>query len=144
MKDEARIAVIDVPDRPGVSHQIFSAIAGMNIAVDMIVQNVGSAGKASIGFTVPAIELHATLLAVEPVVHEMGARLIHEQEVSKVSIVGTGMRTHTGVARRMFGALADRGINIGMINTSEVRVSVVVDRDKGENALTALSQAFHT
>src|SRR4029077_14929368 len=110
-----RIAVIDVPDKPGMSHQIFSAIAGKNIAVDMIAQNVGSGGRASIGFTVPAIELHATLKALEPVVQKMGARVSSEEGVSKVSIVGTGMRTHTGVAERMFAALAD--INLKMITT---------------------------
>ena len=89
MKDEARVSVVDVPDRPGVSHQVFAAIANNNIAVDMIAQNVGSQGKASIGFTVPAIELHAALKALEPVAQAMGARVNHEEEVSKVSIVGT-------------------------------------------------------
>jgi aspartate kinase len=140
MKDEARVAVIDVPDRPGVSHQIFAAIAAKNIAVDMIAQNVSSGGKASIGFTVPVIELHATLKALEPVVAEMGARVNYEEGVSKVSIVGTGMRTHTGVAERMFAALAD--INMKMITTGEIKISVLVDRTDGVKALRAVHQAF--
>lgn len=141
-KDEARIAVIDVPDRPGVSHQIFTAIANKNIAVDMIAQNVGVGGKASIGFTVPAIELHATLKALAPVVQEMGARVQDEEGVSKVSIVGTGMRTHTGVAQRMFAALADAGINMKMITTGDIKISVLVDKNDGVKALRAVHKAF--
>jgi aspartate kinase len=140
MKDEARVAVIDVPDRPGVSHQLFAAIAAKNIAVDMIAQNVSSGGKASIGFTVPAIEVHATLKALEPVVGEMGARVNHEEGVSKVSIVGTGMRTHTGVAERMFASLAD--INMKMITTGDIKISVLVDKADGVKALRAVHQAF--
>ncbi|HZZ78732.1 MAG TPA: aspartate kinase [Gemmataceae bacterium] len=142
MKDEARIAVVDVPDKPGVSHEVFAAIAAKNIAVDMIAQNVGSAGKASIGFTVPAIELHATLKALEPVAAALGARVIHEEDVAKVSIVGTGMRTHTGVAQRMFAALAEAGVNLKMITTGDIKISVLVDRADGVKALRAVHQAF--
>ncbi|MBI2808470.1 MAG: aspartate kinase [Planctomycetes bacterium] len=142
VKDEARVAVVDVPDQPGVSFKIFSAIANKNIAVDMIVQNVGSQGKASIGFTVPAIELHATLKALEPVITELGARVTSEENVSKVSIVGTGMRTHTGVAQRMFAALAEAGINLTMITTGDIKISVLVDKADGVKALRAVHQAF--
>ncbi len=142
VKDEARVAVIDVPDRPGVSHKIFAAIAAKNIAVDMIAQNVGSEGKASIGFTVPAIELHATLRALEPVVAEMGARIQSEEGVSKVSIVGTGMRTHTGVAQRMFASLSDVGVNMKMITTGDIKISVLVDKADGVKALRAVHGAF--
>ena len=141
-KDEARIAVIDVPDQPGVSREIFAAIASKNIAVDMIVQNVGSGGKASIGFTVPALELPPTLKALEPVVATLGARISHEQEVSKVSIVGTGMRSHSGVAQRMFAALADAGVNMKMITTGDIKISVLVDKADGVKALRAVHQAF--
>lgn len=141
-KDEARIAVVDVPDKPGVSHQVFNAIASKNIAVDMIAQNVGTGGKASIGFTVPAIELHATLKAIEPVAQEMGARVNYEEDVSKVSIVGTGMRTHTGVAQRMFASLAEAGINLKMITTGDIKISVLVDKADGVKALRAVHQAF--
>jgi aspartate kinase len=142
MKDEARVSVVDVPDRPGVSHQVFAAIANKNIAVDMIAQNVGSRGKASIGFTVPAVELYAALKALEPVAQAMGARVNHEEDVSKVSIVGTGMRTHTGVAQRMFAALADAGVNLKMITTGEIKISVLVDKADGVKALRAVHQAF--
>lgn len=142
MKDEARVAVVDVPDRPGVSHQIFAAIASRNIAVDMIAQNVALGGKASISFTVPAIELYATLKALEPVAQEMGAKVHHEEEVSKVSIVGTGMRTHTGVAERMFAALADADVNLKMITTGEIKISALVDKADGVKALRAVHQAF--
>jgi aspartate kinase len=142
MKDEARVAVIDVPDKPGVSHEVFAAIAAKNIAVDMIAQNVGSAGKASIGFTVPAIELHATLKALEPAAAALGARVVHEEDVAKVSIVGTGMRTHTGVAQRMFAALAEAGVNLKMITTGDIKISVLVDRADGVKALRAVHAAF--
>lgn len=142
MKDEARVAVVDVPDQPGVSHQVFAAIANRNIAVDMIAQNVSVSGKASIGFTVPAIELHATLKALEPVVQQMGARVLHEEDVSKVSIVGTGMRTHTGVAQRMFASLAEAGVNLKMITTGDIKISVLVDKADGVKALRAVHAAF--
>jgi aspartate kinase len=143
VKDEARVAVIDVPDEPGVSHKVFAAIASKNIAVDMIVQNVGSGGKASIGFTVPGLELHSTLKALDPVVAEMNARISYEEGVSKVSIVGTGMRTHTGVAERMFAALADADVNMKMITTGDIKISVLVDKGDGVKALRAVHQAFH-
>jgi aspartate kinase len=143
MKDEARVAVIDVPDQPGVSHKLFAAIAAKNIAVDMIVQNVSSGGKASIGFTVPGLELQATLQALEPVVKEMGARTSFEEGVSKVSIVGTGMRTHTGVAERMFAALAEADINMKMVTTGDIKISVLVDKNDGVKALRVVHDAFH-
>ena len=106
VKDEARINIAEVPDQPGISHRVFSAIAEQNIVVDMIVQNVGSAGRANIGFTVLKNELPATLAVLGPLASSLGAKIEHEEEMSKVSIVGTGMRTHTGVAERMFAALA--------------------------------------
>jgi aspartate kinase len=143
VKEEARVAVIDVPDEPGVSHRVFAAIAAKNIAVDMIVQNVGSGGKASIGFSVPGIELHATLQALEPIVSAMGARVNYEEGVCKISIVGTGMRTHTGVAQRMFAALADAAVNLKMITTGDIKISVLVDKNDGVKALRAVHQAFH-
>jgi aspartate kinase len=142
VKDEARVNIEGVPDEPGVSHRIFSAIAAQNIAVDMIVQNVGSAGKASIGFTVPAGELPATLAALRPLANELGARASHEENVSKVSVVGTGMRTHTGVAERMFAALAEARVNLKMITTGDIKISVLVDRADGVKALRAVHQAF--
>jgi aspartate kinase len=142
-KDEARVTLRDVPDKPGVSHRVFSAIAERNIVVDMIAQNVGSGGKASIGFTVPANELKATLALLGPLAEEMGAAIESEEEVSKVSIVGTGMRTHTGVAERMFAALTTEDVNVKMITTGDIKITVLVDRADGTRALRAVHQAFN-
>jgi aspartate kinase len=142
VKDEARVALRDVPDRPGVSHQVFSAIADHNIVVDMIAQNVGSAGKAAIGFTVLANELPATLAVLRPLAAELGATVEHQDQVSKVSVVGTGMRTNPGVAERMFAALAGAGINMKMITTGDIKISVLVDRADGVKALRAVHEAF--
>jgi aspartate kinase len=142
-REEARIALDDVPDEPGVSHRIFSAIAEQNIVVDMIGQNVGVDGKANIGFTVLRNELPTTLAVLRPLALELGATVEHEEEVSKVSIVGTGMRTHTGVAERMFAALAAAEINLKMITTGDIKISVLVAREDGVKALRAVHQAFH-
>jgi aspartate kinase len=142
VRDEARVTLDGVPDRPGVSHRVFSAIAEQNIVVDMIAQNVGSEGRASIGFTVLANELPATLAVLRPLAAELGARVEHEEGVSKVSIVGTGMRTHTGVAERMFAALSDAGVNMKMITTGDIKISVLVDKADAVKALRAVHQAF--
>jgi len=142
VKDEARILLDGVPDQPGISHRIFSAIAEQNIVVDMIAQNVGSAGKAALGFTVLKNELAATLAVLRPLATELGAQVRHEEEVSKVSVVGTGMRTHSGVAERMFAALAAAQINLKMITTGDIKISVLVDKADGVRALRAVHQAF--
>ncbi len=142
VRDESRVNVTGVPDEPGVSHRVFSAIAGQNIVVDMIAQNVGRAGRAAIGFTVPSGELAATLAVLSPLAQELGAQVEHEQDVSKVSIVGTGMRTHTGVAERMFAALAAETINMKMITTGDIKISVLVPKADGVRALRAVHDAF--
>ncbi|HYV35374.1 MAG TPA: aspartate kinase [Gemmataceae bacterium] len=142
-RDEARISIDGVPDEPGISHRIFSAIAEQNIVVDMIGQNVGKDGKANIGFTVLHNELPATLAVLRPLAAELGATVDHEEEVSKVSIVGTGMRTHTGVAERMFAALTDANVNMKMITTGDIKISVLVAKEDGVKALRAVHQAFH-
>ncbi|MBL8800285.1 MAG: aspartate kinase [Planctomycetia bacterium] len=142
VKDEARILLDGVPDQPGVSHRIFSAIAEQNIVVDMIAQNVGSGGKAAIGFTVLKNELPNTLAVLRPLAAELGAQVRHEEEVSKISIVGTGMRTHSGVAERMFAALAADKVNMKMITTGDIKISVLVDKADGTRALRAVHQAF--
>src|SRR5262249_52894104 len=142
LKDEARILLDGVPDQPGVSHRVFSAIADQNIVVDMIAQNVGTGGKAAIGFTVLRNELPATLAVLRGLAVELGARVQHEGEVSKVSVVGTGMRTHTGVAEKMFAALAAENINMKMITTGDIKISVLVDKADGVRALRAVHQAF--
>ena len=143
VRDEARIALEGVPDQPGISERVFSAVAARNLVVDMIAQNVGSGGRAAIGFTVPGGDLSATLDVLAPLAEELGAHLNSDKSVSKVSIVGTGMRTHTGVAERMFAALAAEGINLKMITTGDIKISVLVERADGLRALRAVHQAFH-
>ncbi len=142
VKDEARVNLADVPDEPGISHRIFSALAERQIVVDMIAQNVGQEGKASIGFTVLQKELPATLAVLQPLASELGASVEHEENVSKVSIVGTGMRTNTGVAEKMFEALTDASVNMKMITTSDIKISVLVDRGDGIKGLRAVHEAF--
>ena len=142
IRDEARVNLDGVPDEPGVSHRVFSAIADQNIVVDMIAQNVGSGGKAAIGFTVLRNELPATLAVLRPLAAELGASLHHQEEMSKVSVVGTGMRTHTGVAEKMFAALAAARINMRMITTGDIKISVLVEKVDGVRALRAVHQAF--
>jgi len=142
VREEARINLDGVPDQPGVSHRVFSAIAAANIVVDMIAQNVGSGGRAAIGFTVFKTDLPATLAVLRPLAAELQAQLRHEEDVSKVSIVGTGMRKHSGVAERMFAALAGEDINLKMITTGDIKISVLVNKADGVRALRAVHQAF--
>ncbi len=142
-KDEARVTIAGVPDRPATSLRVFSKIAAKNIAVDMIVQNVGADGKADISFTVVRGELQNTLRAVEEAAQELGgAQVSHDDNVAKVSVVGLGMASQTGVAERMFRALAEAGVNIIMITTSEIKISVLVAREQSQAALRAVHQAF--
>ncbi|HEY7311932.1 MAG TPA: aspartate kinase [Gemmataceae bacterium] len=141
-RDEARISLNGVPDEPGISHRVFAAMADNLIVVDMIAQNVGFGGKAAIGFTVPGDDLPAVLTVLRPLAAELGASIEFDEQVSKVSIVGTGMRTHTGVAERMFAALAAESVNMKMITTADIKISVLVSRNEGIKALRAVHQAF--
>jgi aspartate kinase len=137
--------MFDVPDEAGVCRRVFEAVAAAGIVVDMIVQNPSSPVRAQLSFSVPRADVAgARLIAVE-LADTLGAstRVAADADIARLIVLGIGMRTHTGVARRMFGALAERGINISMINTSEVRITVVVDRDRGEEALAALKKAFN-
>jgi aspartate kinase len=127
--DEARLMVEGVPDRPGVSHRLFAALAEANIAVDMIAQSSGSGGKASIGFTVLNSELEKTKKTLAPIVADLGATLSESGKVSKVSVVGAGMRSLSGVAEKMFMALAAEGVNMKMITTGDIKISVLVEED---------------
>jgi aspartate kinase len=127
--DEARLVLEGVPDRPGVSHRVFAALADANIAVDMIAQSVGQGGKATIGFTVLNTELDKTKKTLAPIVTELGATLNETGKVSKVSVVGAGMRVIAGVAERMFRALAAEGVNLKMITTGDIKISVLVEED---------------
>jgi aspartate kinase len=142
-KDEARITMRGVPDRPGVVYTVFRTIAAANIVVDMIVQNVATGGTTEVSFTVAKHDLAATLQAAEAAAREIGASgVTHDAEVAKISAVGLGMRTHTGVATTMFEALAHAGINIQMITTSEIKISVLVERSAAVAALRAVHRAF--
>ena len=127
--DEARLVLDGVPDRPGVSHQIFSALAGANIAVDMIAQSAGAGGKATIGFTVVSNELDRTTKLLRPLADGLGATLRETGKVSKVSLVGAGMRGVTGVAEKMFAALTAEGVNMKMITTGDIKISVLIEED---------------
>ena len=141
--NEARVTVLGVPDVPGKSHQLFAAIAEHKIAVDMVVQNVGKKGRADISFTVPHTELKTTLEAVDSVLVTIEAEgVTHDDQVSKVSVVGSGMATQTNVASQMFRALADAGVNIQMITTSEIKISALVPKDQSATALRTVHEAF--
>ncbi len=140
---EARITVRGVPDKPGNAAVIFSRLAARNIPMDMIVQNVAAGGRADISFTVFQEELPAALRVVEETAREIGAEgVTYDENVAKVSVVGLGMAKQPGVAQRMFRALADKGINILMITTSEIKISVLVQRDQAVEALRTVHQAF--
>jgi aspartate kinase len=142
-KDEARVTILGVPDRPGAAMTIFSKIAAKSIAMDMIVQNVAAGGLTDISFTVLRDDLPTTLKVVEEAAREVGASgYSHDDNVSKISVVGLGMKTRTGVAQQMFRALANKGINIGMITTSEIKISVLVQRDSALEALRTVHAAF--
>ena len=141
-RDEARISLNGVPDQPGISHRVFAAMADHHIIVDMIAQNAGEGGKAAIGFTVLGDELPSALNVLRPLAGELGASIEFDEQVSKVSIVGTGMRTHSGVAERMFAALAAENVNMKMITTADIKISVLVSRKEGIKALRAVHQAF--
>src|SRR5437868_1439646 len=142
VKEEGRVSLTGVPDRPGVSHRVFAALAERNIVVDMIAQSFGTDGRATIGFTVPKTEIPATRRVLEPLAAELGATLGHDDDVSKVSVVGAGMRNRPGVAEKMFAALATEGVNLRMITTGDIKISVLVDRPDGIRALRAIHKAF--
>ncbi|MCS7468414.1 aspartate kinase [Stieleria sp. ICT_E10.1] len=141
--DEARVTILGVPDVPGMSLQIFSAIADKKIAVDMVVQNIGDGGKADVSFTVRRDDLQATLLALAPVIEAIGVEgVTHDDHVSKISVVGANMPDQAGVASEMFRALAGAGVNIQMITTSEIKISALVPRDQASLALRAVHEGF--
>ena len=142
-KHESLVSIKDIPDQPGTSLTIFEKIAGENITVDMIVQNIGLDGKANISFTVLDDDLPVTQDAVRKALDQLGCgQLECRQDVSKVSVVGLGMAQQTGVADHMFRTLAAAGINIQMITTSEIKISVLVERERAEEALRVVHDAF--
>lgn len=142
-KDEAKITICDVPDKPGIAAKIFKDIAKNNINVDMIIQNVSRTGATDVSFTVVGSELNKTVRCAKEVSEKIGAGDVTiDKNIAKVSIVGIGMRSHSGVAADMFEALANRGINIEMISTSEIKISCVVKKSLGEAAVRAIHDKF--
>ena len=143
-RNQAKVTIDDVPDRPGVSAAIFGAIAKANIIIDMIVQNVSFDGITDISFTLSAADLPKAEAALNPVVAELGGdvQLRTQSGVAKVSVVGIGMRSHSGVAATMFKALADASVNILMISTSEIKTAVIVQEGDVETASRAVHTAF--
>jgi aspartate kinase len=136
---QARITLFNVPDQPGYAAKVFRRIADAGVFVDMIVQNVSTAGNTHLSFTVPRDASEAAARAVSTV---GPGEVSVESDLAKLSVLGVGMRTHTGVATRMFGALAERGINIALINTSEVRINVATDIQRGRDGLACLRHTF--
>ncbi len=143
-KNQAKITIVNVPDKPGIAAKLFEAIAASNIVVDMIVQNVSSDGKfADISFTVPKTDTRKALEVSEAIAKELGAERVDKREdISKISVIGVGMRTHSGVASKMFQTFAANNINIAMISTSEIKVSCVIDLKYTELAVRVLHEAF--
>ncbi|MEK7386345.1 MAG: ACT domain-containing protein, partial [candidate division NC10 bacterium] len=142
-RSQAKISILRVPDRPGIAAQVFGAITGKNIVVDMIVQNISQDGYTDMSFTLPRGDHARAVTALEEVARNIGAKgVLHDPRVAKVSIVGVGMRSHSGVASKMFATLAKEGINIQMISTSEIAVSCVIEDKYAELAVRALHEAF--
>ena len=142
-RDEAKLTVLGVPDRPGIAYQILGPVAEANIDVDMIIQNVGHDGSTDFSFTVPRGEFAKATTILEQVKGHIGAREITgDNKITKVSVVGVGMRSHVGIAIKMFRTLAEEGINIQMISTSEIKISVVIDEKYLELAVRVLHKAF--
>jgi aspartate kinase len=142
-KNQAKVTISQVPDKPGMAARIFKAIADGNVNVDMIVQNVSAAGTTDLTFTVNKDELARVRKVAEPLIREIGAKGVACTEgIAKVSIVGIGMRSHCGVAASMFEALAAEKINIQMISTSEIKVSVVIDGGEADRAMNAIHEKF--
>ena len=143
-RDEAKITVLGVPDKPGIAYQILGPIADANIDVDMIIQNTGADGTTDFTFTVHKNEMNKALnILRDKVQGHIGAREISgDDKIAKVSVVGVGMRSHVGIASQMFRTLAEEGINIQMISTSEIKIAVVVDEKYLELAVRVLHKAF--
>ena len=143
-RDEAKVTVLGVPDRPGIAYQILGPIADANIDVDMIIQNVGADGTTDFTFTVHKNELGKALAILRGKVqsHISAREIVGDDKIAKVAVVGVGMRSHVGIASQMFRTLAEEGINIQMISTSEIKIAVVIDEKYMELAVRVLHKAF--
>jgi aspartate kinase len=142
-RNVAKLTLVEVPDHPGVAAAVFRPLADEAINVDMIVQNVGHHGSTDLSFTIPRVDLARAKRILEPLVRDLGFReMTTDSSVAKVSIVGAGIHNTPGYAARMFSALADNGVNIEMISTSEIRITTIIAEDALETALAALHRAF--
>ncbi len=141
-KDQAKVVVSNIADKPGTAAKVFRALADANINVDMIVQNIGRGGLANLTFTVPLTEKAKAQLTLAPVLKEVGGDVAVDEGIAKLSVVGVGMRTHSGVAATLFDALAKAGINLELISTSEIKISVVIAKDKADEAARVAHAAF--
>jgi aspartate kinase len=142
-RGHAKVSILRVPDRPGIAAQIFGAVADHGMVVDMIVQNISRDGYTDISFTLPRTDRAKAVEVLSEVARRIGAAgVAHDDRIAKVSIVGVDMRSHSGVAARMFSVLSTEGINIQMISTSEIAISCVIDDKYAELAVRALHDAF--
>lgn len=142
-RNQAKITIVGVPDRPGIAARVFGAVANANIVVDMIIQNVSQASMTDISFTVPKPDLRKAVDLVQLLSQEIGARSVAVTEsIAKVSLIGVGMRSHSGVAAKMFEVLSREGVNIMMISTSEIKISCVIEEKYLELAMRTLHTAF--
>jgi aspartate kinase len=140
---EAKVTVCDVPDKPGIAAHIFGEVARGNVNIDMIIQNVSRTGYTDVSFTVMADDLARTLKLMQNVVKDIGADSVtYDKDIAKVSVVGIGMKSHSGIAAKMFKTLASAKVNIEMISTSEIKISCIVKKQKGEDAVRVLHRAF--
>ena len=141
-KDQAKVVVSSIADKPGTAARVFRALAEASINVDMIVQNVGRGGLANLSFTVPLSEKDRAVAALAPALRETGGEVAFDERIAKLSVVGVGMRTHSGVAATLFDALARAGINLELISTSEIKISVIIAKDRADEAARAAHAAF--
>jgi aspartate kinase len=142
VRNESRVGLIGVPDQPGVMSQVFALLSENKIPVDMVVQNVGVAGTANISFTVAEDDLEKALTVAQSATDALGGSVEHQGDLSKISVVGDGMQSHTGVAGQMFQVLADQNINIHVVTTSEIKISVLIDRHLCDVAANAVHSGF--
>ena len=144
-KDEnvARISLVDIPDHPGIAYRVFALLAAKRVNVDIILQSIGRDGSQDISFTVPSTDKDLAVEVLNEQLDILGAkRVVAVDNIAKVSIVGAGMQSNPGVAAQMFEALSNEGINIQMISTSEIKISVLIDRPDADRAVNAIHRAF--
>ena len=142
-KNQAKVMVANIPDKPGTAARVFRSLSEANVVVDMIVQNIGRNGVANLTFTVPRDDTHRASQAVEEVLQELGGgKVTLVGDIAKLSVVGVGMRTHSGVASQLFSALSDAEVNIQLISTSEIKISVVINENESDHATRTVHSAF--